>query len=91
MIRVSDTFGLSISAGISRKKLSFANSEHFGATGWTHPLGCGFLILHGDSLGILHFLLGPTFHTICLHAFTSFLLRTIDYTLHHVNGKNYLT
>ena len=85
------TPGLFISAGVSRKNLGFANSEHFGATGWTCTLGSGSLILHSDSLGILHFLLGLTFHTVCLHVFTSFLLRTINYSLHHVNGKRYLT
>jgi hypothetical protein len=80
-----------VSAGVSRKNLGFTNSEHFGATGWTRTLGSGSLILHSDSLGILHFLLGLTFHTVCLHVFTSFLLRTIDYSLYHVNGKRYLT
>ena len=85
------TPGLFISAGISRKNLGFPNSEHFGATGWTRTLGSGSLILHSDSLGILHFLLGLTFHTVCLHVFTSFLLRTINYSLYHVNGKRYLT
>jgi hypothetical protein len=47
--------------------LALSYSEHFGATGWTRTLGSGSLILHSDSLGILHFLLGAAFYAVRLH------------------------
>ena len=55
---------------VSRSTLSY--SEHLGATGWTYALSCGFAILHGYTLGVLHFSLGSTFHTIGFHVFTPF-------------------
>jgi len=44
-----------------------ADAEHFGAAARTNALGGGFTILHGNSLGVLHFLLGATLYAICLH------------------------
>ena len=54
----------------SRSALSY--SEHLGATGWTYALSCWLAILHGYTLGVLHFSLGSAFHTIGLHVFTPF-------------------
>ena len=54
----------------SRSALSY--SEHLGATGWAYALSCWFAILHGYTLGVLHFSFGSAFHTIGLHVFTPF-------------------
>ena len=47
--------------------------EHLGAASRAHSLGRRLAILHGNSLGILHFLLGAAFHTIRLHPVSPFL------------------
>jgi hypothetical protein len=52
--------------------LFLADSEHFGAAGWTNTLGRRFAVLHGDGFSIAHFFLGAALHTICLHG-SSFL------------------
>ena len=51
--------------------LAFPDSEHLGATGGTHTLSCRPTILHCYRLGILHFPLGTTLYTVCLHWLTS--------------------
>ena len=48
--------------------LALPYPEHLGPACRTYALGCWFAILHSDALGILHFLFGTTFHTICLHS-----------------------
>ena len=45
----------------------FSDSEHLGAADRAGALCRRLAILHGDGLRILHFSLGPAFHTICLH------------------------
>jgi hypothetical protein len=37
--------------------LFFADSEHLGAAGWAHALGCRLAVLHGDGFSVAHFLL----------------------------------
>jgi hypothetical protein len=51
--------------------LCLADPEHFGFTGRATTLISRFTILHGYGLGILHFLLCLTFHTISFHQFAS--------------------
>jgi hypothetical protein len=46
---------------------TLADPEHFGATGWTQPLGGGSAVFHRNFLGIFHFFFGFAFHTISLH------------------------
>ena len=36
------------------------------------------LVLHGDSLGVLHFLLGTAFHAVSLHLFTLLIVLTYE-------------
>jgi len=71
----------------SETQLALTYPEHLSPARWTHTLGRRFSVLHSDGLGILHYLLRLAFHTVCLHVFTSFLLRTIDHSLSHVNGS----
>jgi hypothetical protein len=47
--------------------------EHLSAASRAHSLGRWLAIFHGNSLGILHFLLGAAFHTIRLHPVSPFL------------------
>jgi len=51
--------------------LALTYFEHLGAAYGADTLCCRPAVLHGDSLGILHFSLGTTFHTIALHWVTS--------------------
>ena len=53
--------------------LAFAYFEHLGAASRAHSLGRRLAILHGNGLGIFHFLLGAAFHTIRLHPVSPFL------------------
>jgi hypothetical protein len=46
---------------------SLSYPEHLSPTYRTHTLGCWLAVLHGYALGIFHFSLGSTFHTVCLH------------------------
>jgi hypothetical protein len=55
----------------------FADLEHLGSAGRAGACGGGFLIFHGNFLGILHLFLGPAFDAICFHYFPPFLLITI--------------
>jgi hypothetical protein len=50
------------------KNLCFADFEHFGAAIGANTLSGGTAVLHGDLLGIFHFLLCAAFHTITLHS-----------------------
>lgn len=50
-----------------RFALAFSDSKHLGAANGANPLSSRSSILHGNTLGVLHFLLGFTFHTVCLH------------------------
>ena len=52
--------------------LCLPNPEHLRSTHGTHTLSRRLAILHGDSLGVFHFSLGSTFHTVCLHWSTPF-------------------
>ena len=47
--------------------------EHGGAAGRARALGCGLAVLHRDSLGVLHFLLGPAFNAIAFHVVVTIL------------------
>jgi hypothetical protein len=47
--------------------LALADSKHLRATRRADALGGRLAVFHGDNLGVLHFLLGATFHTISLH------------------------
>jgi hypothetical protein len=60
--------------------LSFADAEHLGAALCADALSGRFAILHFNGLGILHFSLGPAFHTISFHQYTSyvFTIRIVD-------------
>jgi len=58
--------------GVPFSRSAFSYSEHLGATGWAYALSCWFAILHGYTLGVLHFSFGSAFHTIGLHVFTPF-------------------
>jgi len=53
---------------IGKRELGLANFEHLGVAGRASTLSGGAKILHGDSLGILHFPLGAAFDTITLNA-----------------------
>ncbi len=59
------------SNGYVRVDSALTNSEHLGATRWAYALSCRLTILHGYRFGVLHFSLGTTFYTICLHTLTS--------------------
>ncbi len=54
--------------------LTLAYSKHLSPTCGACPLGSWPSVLHSYSLGILHFPFGTTFHTVCLHRSTSFLV-----------------
>ena len=47
--------------------LCLPNSEHLCATCGTCSLSSRLPVLHGYGLGVLHFLLGTAFYTVCLH------------------------
>jgi hypothetical protein len=52
--------------------LALADFEHLGTAARANTL-CGWLtIFHSDNLRIAHFPFGATFHTVCLHLYTSF-------------------
>ena len=59
--------------------LTFTDPEHLGSACWTHTLCCRPFVLHGYGLGILHFFLGSTFHTVCLHSNNLLLLLRVIY------------
>jgi hypothetical protein len=62
--------------------LSLAYPEHLGPAYRADTLGCRLTILHGYSLGVLHFPLGPALHTIGLHLSTSlFAMKDIPFLL----------
>lgn len=42
------------------------NAIHTCSASWANAFSCGFSILHGDLLRVLHLALGLTFYTICL-------------------------
>jgi len=52
---------------------ALTDSKHFSPAYGTDALSRRLSILHGYSLGILHFSLGPAFHTVRLHLFSSLL------------------
>jgi hypothetical protein len=54
-------------------RLAFTDSKHLGATNRACALSRRLTILHGNALGVLHFTLGSTFHTIGLHGFSPFV------------------
>ncbi len=56
-----------ISNGYTSKDLALADSEHLRPTYRADALSRWLTILHSYRLVILHFLLGPAFHTVCLH------------------------
>ena len=58
--------GALISSGYGRS-LTLAYPEHLGPTRRTDTLSRWPAILQGYSLGVFHFLLSATFHTVCLH------------------------
>ena len=47
--------------------LALADSKHFRATARAYALSSRFAVLHGDTLGVFHFLLGAALHAISLH------------------------
>jgi hypothetical protein len=60
--------------------LRLTNPEHLGTAYRAHTLSRRLTILHGYFLGVFHFPLGPTFHAIGLHLFTSlFALKDIPF------------
>ena len=52
--------------------LGLSYPEHLGAAGWAYALSGRFAILHGYTLGVLHFFFRSAFHTVGFHRFTSF-------------------
>ena len=60
-------------AGYVGVDLALADSEHLSPTYRAYALGCRLPILHGYCPRILHFPLGPAFHAVCLHLFSSLL------------------
>jgi hypothetical protein len=52
---------------MSYLSLALTNPEHLGAAHRAYSLCCRLPVLHGNALGVLHFTLGSTFHTISLH------------------------
>ena len=60
--------------------LALSYPEHLSPAYRADALSRWLSILHGYRLGILHFSLGSTFHTVCLHWSTPFLLRSISYS-----------
>ena len=51
------------------KNLALTYPEHLGAADRAYTLGCWSAIFHGYCLGILHFPLGSTLHTVGLHSY----------------------
>jgi len=51
----------------NKRFLLGADFKHLGAACRAHTLGSRAAVLHGDGLGIFHFLLGAAFNTITLH------------------------
>jgi hypothetical protein len=58
---------VSVCANNIKQCLFSADFEHLGATSRAYTLGSRTAVLHGDGLGVLHFLLGAALYTITLH------------------------
>lgn len=61
--------------------LTFSYSKHLGATDRADTFRCWSAIFHCYSLGVLHFSLFSTFHTIGLHPFIPFPVCTVKLLL----------
>jgi hypothetical protein len=67
---LNNTLDIPCNIGLS---LGFTDFEHLGLAYRANALGGRPPILHGNCLGVLHFLLGAALHTITLHSYLLFV------------------